>query len=105
MMRAPNRKPGPAPAVGTRPREAAPVIRIVLFEHQFADVVADGLTFQEADVVVWFQGTEVARHHVASVTALELTSDGVLKQPRRPRGVRPRRRSIPLMLPRPWGAA
>ncbi len=104
MMRDPIGRPGPAPPAGARPRRTPSMIRIRLSEHQFADVAADLVTFDEANIVLWLQGAEVARHHAESVTALELTSDGAPEHPRRARRSRPRPRPSPLLLPRPWGA-
>ncbi len=105
MMGARSRKPGSVRAGGNRPRKPAPVIRILLPERQFADVVADRLTFEQEDIVVWLRGTEVARHHVASVDALEITFEAITRPRRPPRRARLRQRPVPLMLPKPWGAA
>jgi len=60
------------------------VIRVVLFERQFADVTADRVTFQEEDIVLWFDGTEVARHHLGIVEALEGSLDRRLEHARGP---------------------
>lgn len=105
MMAAPNWKPVPARAGADRPGKPAPVIRIVLSEHEFADVVADRLTFEQQDIVFWFHGAEVARHHLESVEALQVTSEATTRPRMRPHRARLRHESVPLMLPKPSGAA
>lgn len=107
MMRDPIGMPGPSRPIRTAPGQTSPMIRITLSDHQFADVAADRVTFDGADIVLWHRGAEVARHHAGSVTALLLSSDGAPEHPRRARRSRPRPRPrpSPLLLPRPWGAA
>ena len=77
------------------------MIRVVLFEGQFADVTADRVTFEGQDIVVWFDGAKVGRHHRGIVEALEIV--GVVSSRPAGRTARARRRPrpVPLLLPRP----
>jgi len=70
-------------------------------KRQFADVTSDRVTFQEEDIVLWFDGTEVARHHLGIVEALEIVGVGSTRPTRRTRRARQRPRPIPLLQPRP----
>lgn len=78
------------------------MIRIRLPQRQFADVMADRVTFQGEDIVMWLQGTEVARHHLGLVEALEIIDVGSTAPTKLARRTRQRPRPIPLLLPRPW---